>query len=78
MSSGPMNLKEALMYVCGLKFGKIDDLNRKIGQNNVDKLRQAGFLSCGILSESNGTKSQDTWQVTNSACEYYKLVYGNR
>lgn len=69
-----MTFKEAVKYVCRIRFGYIKELSDDIGLSNVNLLKTTGFLSCGINYSNN--QLQDTWKVTRSADDYCKAMYG--
>lgn len=69
-----MTFKEAVKFVCRIRFGYIQELREDIGSSNVNLLQTTGFLSCG--KNYDGEQMQDTWKVTRSADDYCKAMYG--
>lgn len=69
-----MTFKEAVKFVCRIRFGYIQELRGDIGSSNVNTLKTMGFLSCG--KNYNENEMQDTWKVTRTADEYCKAMYG--
>jgi hypothetical protein len=58
--------EDALKYVCEEKWGSIDVLRGKIGDEMFERLRSVGCIECG-LSSHNGVKFCGTWKKTKTA-----------
>ncbi len=69
------SFKDAILYICRMRFGYIEELKEIIGNSNLKLLQESGFLSCGkIFKEQFSMRS--TWKVTEMARQYCKSMYG--
>jgi hypothetical protein len=60
----------ALEYVCGKKWGSIEDLKKEIGDEMFKRFKLVGYIECGVKPlplRNEGEKYQGTWKTTKTA-----------